>query len=226
MSDYDGRAFSFSFNKNQLISIIHNSSLGYDLLIDVEEDGIRITINDEEHFLNSLGSNLPPGKIRVKKSNLLYYLENNNLPENASFFVGDNIMACIDGNMDFGTIHVQSIYKQQTSGKITLMDEYLVDEILVLCNINLKHTFQKTLRHNGINHVIEHDELDQIKDWYRNEVITVVKSYMTDVTLIEFESDKDVQYIIEHPSDVLDNFKEECAESLLQTLDYQTYNYR
>ena len=49
---------------------------------------------------------------------------------------------------------------------------------------------------------------------------------MTDVTLIEFESDKDVQYIIEHPSDVLDNFKEECAESLLQTLDYQTYNYR
>jgi len=111
------------------------------------------------------------------------------------------------------------MHKQQPSGKITLMDEYLVDEILVLCNINLKYTFQKTLRQNRIDHVIEPYELDEIKDWFRNEVITIVKSYMTDVKLIEFESNNDVQYVIEHPNYLLDSFKEECVESLLHMLD-------
>jgi hypothetical protein len=224
MSDNDGRVFSFIVKKDQLISLIYNSPLSNDLIIQVEKDEISATIKDEEHFLSNWGHFDYPGKIRLKKNDLLIYLEHNNIPENVHFFVGENSMTCINGNIDYGAIHVQSFYKPPIAEKITLLDDFLADEIFVLCHINLKHTYQKKLRRKGINHVIESAELDQIKQWYRDEVIQIVKTYMTDVIIIEGEFRNDIQFIIELPKNEIDIFKEECVEALLELLNEYVYS--
>lgn len=215
----NSNVFSFTCSTKQMIQLINASILGRDMIIKIEPSGLYLEFNKNEFFLPSPKPNLHFGKIRVKKNDLLYYLEQNIMPEIVDFFVAENIMSCVNGNIDFGTLRIQNLACDSPSEVIKLSDDFLIDEILQLCRIDLKHTLQKKLRHSGIDHVIEDFELDQIKDSYRLEIMEVIKSYITDISLLKGENGTDFQYEFELTENELNGFKEDCVDALLDLLE-------